>query len=139
MTNITLTKIEVIDLLSDLVADYGEDYVYDQERLGGVGQLCVYTDGEKPSCIVGHVLFRAGTPLNVLKAIDFGGVVDEDGELHTGSLADTNIWEDEVQSWLNANGIVLSEAAMDILGRVQRMQDDGVPWGKAVKRVKEGY
>lgn len=139
MTNITLTKEQVTDILSDLVADYGEDYVYDQEANYGTGQLCVYTDGDKPSCIVGHVLFRAGTPMNVLKAIDYGGVIDGYGQLHTGSLSDTNIWEDEVQHWLNANGIVLTEAAIDILGRVQRMQDDGVPWGKAVKRVKEGY
>lgn len=133
-----------IDLMRMAVETKGEDYTYEQPDNNG----CYYTtpSGDpfksQPSCIVGHALAYAGAGLDVLHAIDFGGVVrpdpDEPGEEfeESGSLSDTTISNGDVIAWLERNGIVVTRDAIDLFHMAQDYQDNGMSWGYTLNRVE---
>jgi hypothetical protein len=52
-----------LQLLREVVAER-PDYVYQKP-----GRYCVYAVGDQPSCIVGHVLARAGFPVDQLAGV----------------------------------------------------------------------
>lgn len=125
-----------VDLLRMAVETKGEDYQYEQPD----GTGCFYTlpGNTAPSCIVGHALAYAGVPLDVLHAIDFGGVIREDPDFpgeeyeESGSLGDTTANNEDVIAWLERNGAVLDREAIDVFHKAQQWQDDGIAWGEAV-------
>ena len=107
---------EVVAMLKAIVAGK-EDFVYQFEE----GSCVYWTDGEDgtrdASCLVGHV-FQAWGVLSDLpqifrhsSAIRAAGVLREKGVL------------------------VLTHKALVLLGSVQRLQDEGIPWGEAVQEA----
>jgi hypothetical protein len=144
MTDITITEAKAIELLREVVEGH-EDYVYQKPE--GV-KVCVYTGrNNEPSCIVGHALAKAGVPLEVLHAIDFGGAVyvnhwdkdeperttDEGEELPNG----TGINDSEVLYWLGKNDVHIDARARGIFAAAQREQDSGTTWGGAFARATQ--
>jgi len=142
MTDITITEAKAVELLREVVEGH-EDYRYQKPE--GV-KVCVYTGPDNsPSCIVGHALAKAGVPLEVLHAIDFGGaeylddwdendpvkVTDVGQELPNG----TGIGDSEVIYWLNKNDVQLDDRAVRLFAVAQSEQDSGTSWGTAFREA----
>ena len=112
-----------LEMLIDVVDQYGEDTVYEKVPLtqgnqvievGGTG--CRYQYQRQPSCIVGHVLHRAGVPMDVLENLDMSGSP-------AGSIY----------------GTVKDPDARTVLDAAQIKQDAGETWGDALRAAKEQY
>ncbi|RKN35962.1 hypothetical protein [Streptomyces hoynatensis] len=111
--NITVT--DVINAVL-AVADEGPDHVYEQQA--GT-DMCRYTHESLsgtliPGCLIGTALHRLGVPLERLERYE--------GE--------------QVLPLLRALGIPVSYAAADPLREVQEAQDDGTPWGEAIRFLR---
>lgn len=114
---IELTYDKTVELLNETVQEFGEDYVYSRNDEG----RCVYVQDGQPSCLVGHVLVKAGVPLERLEAADsnFGG---------TGA--------DVLIRQINREGAVKVDGkARTALAEAQYTQDHGNTWGLAVRRA----
>jgi hypothetical protein len=94
-------------LLREVVAEAGRDHL--------ATDMCTYVHvtGERPHCIVGRVLYRAGVTLDELSAMD--------------NVTPTNI--DRVRM---PSRVWLTWPARMVLCRAQHVQDWGHPWGKAL-------
>lgn len=68
---IELDGATALRLLREVVAER-PDYVY--EPPADAHELCVYQSHGEPSCVVGHVLARAGWPVRALIELDRTGV-----------------------------------------------------------------
>jgi hypothetical protein len=112
MKNITMEEVEWA--LRDVVAEYGEEYIYVPPKDG----LCRYLDkdpaGIKPACLVGHVLVRLGALVSEL-ACQEGRSADA---LDYGRM-----------------GLSLSSEAINVLYMAQEVQDEGRPWGDALREA----
>lgn len=96
-------------LLREVVAER-PDYVYKPPQDMGV---CVYVADGKPSCIVGHVLSRAGCTSDQLHSLDMIGAIDA--------------------TWLDVDWLELTDEAIRILGTAQGVQDgQSEPWSRAL-------
>lgn len=112
---IELSFSKVVEISQALVEEFGEDYIYSKED-----GVCVYVHDGAPSCFVGHVLHRAGVPLERLEKADtasWGGGMGADslirGLTEEGALATP----DSTRSFLSA---------------AQTEQDNGSTWGEAL-------
>lgn len=111
-------------ILSEIVAEFGPDYIYDTEVSGG----CLYrtcsagiTSSEyrtypelpndifTPSCLIGHLAFRAGF-LN---------------RLHEGAVTD------------HGNPVFFTATALGAVSAAQMAQDGGHSWGEALANAYE--
>lgn len=115
MIELTLNKAK--ELLAEVVALKGEDYVYttpDGERGSEDMQpICMYVHGDEPGCIVGHVLNKAGITLSRLR--------EEERNDASGVLI--NLRSD----------LAYEDGVSQLFQDVQAMQDRGTPWGRAVR------
>lgn len=126
----TITARRALELLIDVVDTYGPETVYERTELhtswgeavpeneDEVIMGCLYALDGAPSCLVGHVLHRAGATLNELRSLDREGV-------GASALAD-------------AIGSVEPDAA-EVLDVAQRHQDNGATWGKALDMARDAY
>lgn len=104
---ITLDKKTTVKLLKQSVKEKGKDYVYE-------GNFCAYVAHGKPSCLVGHVLFKAGADLRGIK--EGMGITELDTERH---------------------GVHLTARARAILTVAQVAQDRRYTWGQALAEALE--
>lgn len=105
-----LTYTRTLQLLREVIAEKGEDFVYEPFVDEDGFSMCRYVVQGQPSCLVGHVLHRAGISLTELAGVEDTTPNSSDGP-----------WED----WGTA-------AALDLLAEVQEKQDQGVAWGEAL-------
>lgn len=114
MTVITFDM--ALEALNAAVDEKGDDYVYQ-----GEGTFCAYVASDEPSCIVGNALHRLGVSIPTLVKMDkcaIGGAV---------------ITSRKVLEVLEDSGFTLDDDAVILLSTAQTLQDDEVPWGKAVR------
>jgi hypothetical protein len=113
---ITLTLERTKQLLAEAVAEKGAEYVYvnrdGDPADGDVSVSCHYVHGDQPGCIVGWVLYRAGVGLADLSEYEGRGA------------------EDPVEGLMEAPAEVRK-----LLNWAQDYQDQGTPWGEAVRRA----
>lgn len=129
---IEITRNSAIELLEEIVAEYGKGHLYRAEVTEDRRKFstsCYYvhntpTDASggseyvRPGCIVGHFLHRLGVPL-------------DDLERHEGSAVDF------VLDHLQGEGILYSEdGVLNILREAQTSQDLGNYWGEALGSAK---
>lgn len=115
---------EVLQALRDVVAEFGSDFVYrnDRGQVADGSVACQYVHrtetGEKtPGCIVGQVYFRLfGELLEGFEGTSIAGV--------NGAI------------WGNGNGKYFTERAQDVLTAAQRAQDAGHTWGSALAEAE---
>jgi hypothetical protein len=116
---IELTVTKVKDLLAEAVALKGADYVYTTPdgKQGSVDYqpTCLYVHGSRPGCIVGHVLNKAGVSLARLR----------EEERNDASNVLRNLRED----------LAYEDGVSQLLQDAQGAQDEGVPWGEAVRQA----
>jgi hypothetical protein len=113
--SIELSAERAIELLREVVAEYGEDHVYTtQEGQRANEGPCLYVHGDQPGCIAGHVYHRAGLTLDQLRAQE-GSTARGLGFIDLGVSADV----------------------ADLLSRAQDRQDKGYTWGEALAAAIE--
>lgn len=104
-----------LELMREVVVEFGEDYVYPAGGFEENLASCVYVRDGQCSCLVGHVLHRAGATLEQLQELD-------------------NAWDPEINrvefDWLR-----LTEDARHALTEAQDEQDQGHTWGDALTRA----
>lgn len=115
----TVSYQEVLAVANAVVEELGADYVYPDYMNG-----CVYVKGNKPSCLVGHVLHRLGVDL-----ISFASEESYDGGLVNECAIDT-LWVTTEEY-----GVSFSPLAQGFLSDIQTDQDSGCTWGDAVERA----
>lgn len=102
-----ITRTAVLKSLAKVVREKGADYRYLDDH-----EACTYTEGGKPSCLVGHVLIDLGVPTQRLVAMNtsrFRSLVAH-GRLR---------------------GFEIDPVAIEILNDAQIFQDSGSTWGEA--------
>lgn len=114
MTVEALTYDRAVELAREVVAEFGEDYVYpeNQKRPETDGSLpsCVYVHEGCPSCLVGHILHRHGVSLEDLSQNEFRGA-----------------W------FVSVKCADADEKARTFLDAAQGSQDKGDTWAVAVE------
>lgn len=110
----TLTYDRAVELAREVVAEFGEGYVYPEYQKAaespGSSPSCVYVYDGKPSCLVGQILHRHGVSLVALSMREFSGA-----------------W------FVSAELCHASEKTRQFLDSAQSSQDKGNTWGEAVK------
>lgn len=111
-----------LELLEEVVTEHGSETVYQKAITAWTNgtERCVYTvDDGSPSCLVGHVLVRAGITAER---------IDEMG-INEGTSA-RNLY-------LHFDGI--ERDASKVLQAAQAVQDQGRPWGEALEAARFQY
>lgn len=103
MTTTPIDGPTALRLLKEVVAER-PDYVYEK-----INNNCFYVMGHKPSCVVGHVLIRAGWSPETL-------------------LPDNDLLVEHMDG--------LDETTAEILGAAQSVQDCGRPWREALEAAE---
>lgn len=123
-----ITARRALELLIDVVDAYGPQTVYERieveadDLLTGPETLfqCRYEHNGAPSCLVGHVLHRAGMSVAELALLDAVGI----------GASNLTKWGPTLH---------ISGNAAALLGVAQRAQDNDVPWGQAVDQARATY
>lgn len=118
----TIEYDDALRALNQAVADKGYGYVYPRDERGG---FCYNVWEGNPDCIVGHALSWLGVPVEWFTEAREGS--------HWGRENDSAY--DVCTTLAVSNMFNLTEEARDLLADVQRLQDEGVPWGEAVTRA----
>lgn len=112
---------DTLVLLREVIAEKGEGYIYrrrTEHHVGnGVFVSCFYVEYDQPSCIVGHVLHRAGVPIDDIRRVE--GQTPLDVEVQDRFDA----WADGGARWL--------------LNEVQANQDEQHSWGESLRLALE--
>lgn len=118
-----------LELLREVVAEEGEDFVYKTGRGPVNAPNCMYAFQGKGDCGVGRVLVKLGVPV---KELEWTYIREGAYSVGTADMILNALEEDEVLS-------VTPEATL-LLSNFQTLQDVGTPWGEAlnasIKSVK---
>ncbi|MFD7646369.1 hypothetical protein ACFV5M_01705 [Streptomyces albidoflavus] len=120
MERIKVTPEQVLDVMREVVAEAGEEFVY--KSSAGLG-VCLYvhrTPGDAadvPGCLVGQVLHRLGAPLDEL--------AEHEAQL---ALTMVPVFIDAGEHW----GLLALA-----LNKAQALQDAGRPWGAALRAAED--
>lgn len=114
-----LSQKKFIELAKKAVAKMGPDYIY--RPPGGYG--CVYFDEEgEPSCILGHIISDLG-------------ITSENVGNHNSKTCDKIIGSKNDSPWRGKIMVHASPRVQVALRDLQRKQDMGVPWGRALEEA----
>jgi hypothetical protein len=108
---IHLTEELALKHMRKAVAEYGSDYVYQSYN----GSTCLYVFGDKPSCLVGQVLVRAGVPVEAFTP-----------------FANSN----RIGAVVEDLPVDISSPLVAALAVAQDVQDNGRTWGEALWRFE---
>lgn len=113
----TITRAAVLDLMCQIVAEFGVDHVYARVSIGGSFHGCYNWDiaNNCPSCLIGHVVHRLGADAEFLA-------------INTGEMAGALL-----MNFVHRSGLTLEHGVMDVLGVAQVAQDEGRTWGEALR------
>lgn len=116
---INIETSDAIRILDEIVEECGEGYVYYRTADG----RCQYLRGDEygsdvPDCIIGHLLARKGVSIGKISQIEDWSV---------GRALEYFAEAGVVNSSLSTRGF---------LSDLQRKQDDGLPWSKALTYAK---
>jgi hypothetical protein len=108
---------QALVFLEKAIGEKSPDYVYKRvtemtEEEEENGQSCLYFEQGQPSCIVGHVLSYMG----------INSAPEGSGAGHA----------------LTQLGVHADPKTKALLEDVQERQDDGVPWGEALRKAQFG-
>lgn len=111
--NLHFTEQDVLNKIVE-IGNRFPDYVYKHKQ----GELiCQYTDGaDGQGCIVGQALRAMGVPYDMLKRYDQDDI----------GIAASHVLR-------NLLGRNLDRSVLNTINLIQQNQDDGMPWGQAIK------
>lgn len=120
MEPVELALSQVRQFAREAVNERGEDFTYSYADDWDGLESCFYFYEGEPSCIVGHVLARAGVRISECDGVNQGSV------------------DQLVGDW-----ILVDPVTQDYLCILQIAQDSGVPWGEclaeAESKLREKY
>jgi hypothetical protein len=122
MRKIKVSNSEVMDSLTKIVSEQGEDFIY-QPPEGTLGQ-CQYVHNGRPDCLVGKALYQLGVSVDLLRTLD------HEGGMNIGKVD------------LAQLGLDMPPEALEALDTAQMLQDGQETWGtalQAAKKALEGY
>lgn len=134
-----ITLLQADQYLREVVAEAGDDFVYEHRDLTGIPQCgvtsglpsegCLYVWNDAPDCGVGRVLARHGVPLDVLRKWEGvqANAMGPTGEPVTAYRQPVTAY----RLTLGEKGLVTEEAAC-FLAAFQYEQDSGAMWGSAL-------
>lgn len=117
---IDLTFDEAVSLIQRAIDEKGADYVYGKDERSMRGK-CQYFNGDKPSCIVGYVLFYKGVTRD-----DLSFWANENRSAKSLCADVPPMYRDEETQMIKTD-----EQTAEFLNWVQDYQDNGVSWGEA--------
>lgn len=117
----TLNYTKALELLREIVAEEGEDFVYKTGKVSHKGPNCLYAFEGKGDCGVGRVLVKVGVP-----ALELEWSETHEGAYSTGTaeMVFGDLAEDEV--------LYVTSKAARLLGKFQEYQDTGYAWGQSL-------
>jgi hypothetical protein len=109
--------VDALDMMCQVVAEFGVDHVYQRVEDPGGGTCCLNWDvvNSCPSCLIGHVMFRLGASAEFLAQ-------------HNGEGARVI-----VGMFARSSGLKIEEGVIDVLSAAQVTQDQAGTWGEALK------
>ena len=117
---ITKTYDETLATLCEVVAEAGEDFVYQDHY----GEACYYSVKGEPACIVGRVLAKWGVDLTPM-----------DSE-YTGAGAMIGLYAGALLGHLRLMGVLeVDDLSASLLREVQIGQDTEETWGDALSEA----
>ena len=129
---------EAIALLERAVNEKGADYVY-PDKIN-----CLYADGNRPGCIVGHALSYVGVSVDQLARLDHAETYlfpvedgDEDEVYAPSGNGIDDITDPETPVLKEVTGIKLTEDAVKVWKHAQVTQDSLKSWGEALDNAKK--
>jgi hypothetical protein len=126
----TITKDDVLRVTREIVAEYGEDYVYPNANLS-----CVYVERGAPSCLLGHIAFRLDPELyESTREIDRFG--RDHNNLNDAQAFRLALGLDSTNDKIKVNDQGEPLDAVDVLFRAQAAQDGGLSWGYCLKLIE---
>jgi hypothetical protein len=133
---IKIDATRAIELLRKVVAEKGEDFVYESPNCDS----CVYTDEKgNPSCGVGYALYFAGVPLESIAALDHRYTTeeqDEDGEYFTQNYVTP---ESAHQLPVELENAEVTPFAAEVFVAFQSLQDGGKTYATSLARAESVY
>ncbi len=95
-------------------------------------ERCDYVRNGAPSCIVGHALYHAGVPTELLMILD--GDPDR-----VGGISAFNISDDRRERHLGdiEFPVSITDGAAHVFSAAQQAQDEGISWGEALREARE--
>lgn len=112
----SLDRETALGLLGAVVAER-PDRIYKAPRRDGLDdQLCIYVDGDVPSCLIGRALALHGWPLERLRELDKAGVSahglpEEMADLDARQIFNEAQWaQDRGKSWITALAVASQDA-----------------------------
>ncbi len=128
MIKLPLSEKSELDILAILrtlklvVAEAGDDFVYEPVRVSPMTSRCLYViedvqGNKKPDCIGGQVLHRLGVPLDLLV-------------LWEGKPVDCMAYEAYRRPIVG-----FSKESLEVLRAAQQLQDQSRPWGDCRDRA----
>lgn len=112
----TIDARRALELLVDVVDQYGEDTVYERITVKG-RPVCLYVHDGQPSCLVGHALAKAGADVEMLESLN-PGVAALSLDVHVPNV---------------------DSGAAAVFQAAQSVQDYGGMWGEAIDNAKRAY
>lgn len=126
----TYTYDETLAMLTGIVSENGEDFVYEVHDEDRLAPSCRYALDGQPDCIVGHVFAKVGVPVEKMEYVRSDG-------WESGAAGPVNPYSvegaDLVAGRLEGDGVVaFTPKAKRLLISVQVKQDAGDSWGEAL-------
>jgi hypothetical protein len=134
---VTLTIADAKRVAHEVVAEFGEDYLYPRQPTGDMLEndmgeevpetACLYVHADDkgrpiPGCLVAHVLHRLGVPLDEMGARE--------------NTAAMNL----VHALQRAQVVLMADNHVDhYLNDIQSQQDEGGTWGQAIAYGDDRY
>jgi hypothetical protein len=112
-----------IELLREVVAEFGRDYRYEKVAHPHGGEGCLYVNRGECSCLVAHALHRVGVEVEDLSRMD-GYDDNDDTEIGTAYRR-------------LPPHVELTEGAVQVFAAAQTAQDHGRVWGTALEEAVE--
>ena len=114
-----MSEVKVSELWAEVlkVAQEQPEHVYERTEVG----KCNYQVDGKPSCIVGHAMHRLGVSVFDLREFDAAG----DSAIRDIIEMNPDIFDKD------------DKLGMELLIEAQDSQDEGVPWGLAVRQQQD--
>lgn len=117
----SMTADEVLGIMAQVVAEYGEDFVYTKVIPAGYTYpVCQNWHDGCPSCLIGHIMHRWGMPEDVLE--------------NNRSMGVTTLLSRFQVRHINMR---IEAGAQRAMTAAQNAQDEGVPWGDCLEKARD--
>ena len=129
-----LTRSETIDLLNRAVQERGADWIYPKDALHGQCLYYVPRPDDMYDETVGFTDLNPGDPACIVGLVFSYIGVDYD-EIDSLMCNTTDVFNTHCDVSQSRSEALFDHGSLELLATVQKAQDEGVPWGVAVREA----